>query len=142
MEINEKLKNHRTSAGMTQERIAEELNVSRQTISNWENGKSLPDIISLIKISDLYQVSLDDLVKGDGKMLNKIKKDTDTVRSNQIMMNIGWVMLVLSLLCSAWSKNYDGGNWALQFLSGAAPGLAIGIGIACILAANVNKKRD
>ncbi len=48
MEIGEKLKNYRTSAGMAQEQLAEEINVSRQTISNWENGKSLQDVISFI----------------------------------------------------------------------------------------------
>ena len=57
MEIGEKLKNSRMNAGMTQEQIAEQINVSRQTISNWENGKSLPDVISFIKISDIYQIS-------------------------------------------------------------------------------------
>ena len=67
MEIGEKLKSSRLNAGMTQEQIAEKINVSRQTISNWENGKSLPDVISLIEISDLYQISLDDLLKGDKK---------------------------------------------------------------------------
>ena len=50
MEIGEKLKNYRTKASMAQEKLAEEINVSRQTISSWENGKSLPDVISLIKI--------------------------------------------------------------------------------------------
>ena len=96
MEIGEKLKNSRINAGMTQEQIAEKINVSRQTISNWEAGKSLPDVINLIKISDLYQISLDDLLKGDGKMMDKIKSDTDTVKSNQAMTNIGWFMLILS----------------------------------------------
>lgn len=40
--------------------VAESLLVSRQTISNWENGKSLPDIVSVIRMSELYNVSLDD----------------------------------------------------------------------------------
>ena len=85
MEIGEKLKNSRMNAGMTQEQIAEQINVSRQTISNWENGKSLPDVISLIKISDLYQISLDDLLKGDSKMMEKIEKDTDTGLTKWLM---------------------------------------------------------
>ena len=92
MEIGEKLKSSRLNAGMTQEQIAEKINVSRQTISNWENGKSLPDVISLIEISDLYQISLDDLLKGDKKMMKKIEKDTDTVKSNRTMMNVGWAI--------------------------------------------------
>ena len=47
MEIGKKLKNARVQSGMTQENVAEKINVSRQTISNWENEKSYPDIISV-----------------------------------------------------------------------------------------------
>ncbi len=53
MEIKKKLKDARANAGLTQEQVAEKIMVSRQTISNWENGKSLPDIISIINLSDL-----------------------------------------------------------------------------------------
>ena len=65
MEIGKKLKEARLNRDLTQEVIAEKLNVSRQTISNWENEKSYPDIISVIELSNLYSISLDDLLKGD-----------------------------------------------------------------------------
>ena len=74
MEIEKKLKEARTNAGLTQEQVAEKIMVSRQTISNWENGKSLPDIVSILNLSDLYQISLDELLKGDTKMKEKIEK--------------------------------------------------------------------
>ena len=61
MEIGKKLKDARMRSGFTQESIAEKVNVSRQTISNWENEKSYPDIISVIELSNLYSISLDDL---------------------------------------------------------------------------------
>ena len=48
MEIGKKLKDARMKSGFTQEAVAEKINVSRQTISNWENEKSYPDIISVI----------------------------------------------------------------------------------------------
>ena len=64
MEIGKKLKEARLNRDLTQEVIAEKLNVSRQTISNWENEKSYPDIISVIELSNLYSISLDDLLKG------------------------------------------------------------------------------
>ena len=48
--IADKIKNARTIKKLTQEQVAEDLNVSRQTISNWENGKSLPDIVSIITV--------------------------------------------------------------------------------------------
>ena len=65
MRIEDKIKNARIQKGYTQEQVAENLLVSRQTISNWENGKSLPDIISIIRMSELYELSLDELMKGD-----------------------------------------------------------------------------
>ncbi len=59
------IRQHRKQAHLSQEHLAEQLHVSRQTISNWENGKSLPDIYSLIALSDLFALSLDDFIKGD-----------------------------------------------------------------------------
>ena len=58
MEIGKKLKDARMKSGFTQEMVAEKINVSRQTISNWENEKSYPDIISVIELSSLYSISL------------------------------------------------------------------------------------
>lgn len=63
MEIGKKLKEARMNAGLTQERVAETLFVSRQTVSNWENEKTYPDILSIIRLSDLYSISLDELLK-------------------------------------------------------------------------------
>lgn len=63
MKISDKLKNARIRAGMTQEFVAEQLGISRQTMSNWENGRSCPDIASVLKLSELYQLSLDALLK-------------------------------------------------------------------------------
>ena len=56
--IADKIKNDRTIKKLTQEQVAEDLNVSRQTISNWENGKSLPDIVSIIRMSELYDLRM------------------------------------------------------------------------------------
>ena len=66
MEIGKKLKAARSRAGLTQEQVAEHLFVSRQTISNWENEKSYPDIVSVVRLSDLYSISLDELLKEAG----------------------------------------------------------------------------
>lgn len=83
MNIGKKLKDARAEAGLTQEKVAEQIGVSRQTISNWENDRSYPDIISVIALSDLYAVSLDELLKGDEKMLDHLEKSTDVVKSRQ-----------------------------------------------------------
>ena len=63
MTIHEKLKAARTRANLTQEQVIAQLGISRQTLSNWENGRSSPDIPSVVKLSDLYGISLDQLLK-------------------------------------------------------------------------------
>ena len=102
MEIGKKLKNARIEAGLTQEKAAEKIDVSRQTISNWENEKSYPDIISVIALTDLYSVSLDELLKGDQKMAEHLEESTNVVKSNKkmiwaIIVNIIVVALLITL---------------------------------------------
>ena len=102
MEIGKKLKNARIEAVLTQEKAAEKIDVSRQTISNWENEKSYPDIISVIALSDLYSVSLDELLKGDQKMAEHLEESTNVVKSNKkltgaILLNIILMILLIAL---------------------------------------------
>ena len=102
MEIGKKLKNARIEAGLTQEKAAEKIDVSRQTISNWQNEKSYPDIISVIALSDLYSVSLDELLKGDQKMAEHLEESTNVVKSNKkltgaILLNIILMILLIAL---------------------------------------------
>lgn len=97
MEIGVKLKEARLRAGLTQEKVAEEIQVTRQTISNWETQKSFPDIVSVIKLSTLYNISLDKLLKGDGEMIEHLGKSTNIVKSNQklIIAIIANVMMLI-----------------------------------------------
>ena len=81
MEIGTKLKNARNNANLTQEDIAEKIGVSRQTVSNWENNKSYPDIISVIRLSDIYGISLDTLLKEDENMIKHLDESTNIVKS-------------------------------------------------------------
>ena len=83
MEIGKKLKEARQMSGLTQENVAEKLNVSRQTISNWETEKFYPDILYVLQLSDLYQVSLDELLKGYERMIQHLEDSTNVVKSNQ-----------------------------------------------------------
>ena len=81
MDIGSKIKNARLNANLTQEQVAEALRVSRQTISNWENEKTYPDIISVVKMSDLYHISLDHLLKEEKTMpsyLDYLEESTNT----------------------------------------------------------------
>ena len=76
MELNEQIKKYRTEMNISQEELAEKIYVTRQSISNWENGKTYPDIHSLLLLSSLFGISLDQLVKGDIEIMKEeIKKD-------------------------------------------------------------------
>jgi transcriptional regulator with XRE-family HTH domain len=97
MEIGKKLKEARAKFGMTQEQVANTLFVSRQTISNWETGKSYPDIASVIRLSDLYSVSLDELLKGDVKMVEHLEESTDVVKSNKKLIGAVLMCVILFL---------------------------------------------
>lgn len=65
IDIGSKIKTLRLSKSMTQEQLAKALHVSAQAVSKWETGKSYPDIHSLLLLSALFDVSLDQLIKGD-----------------------------------------------------------------------------
>lgn len=98
MEIAKKIKTARIKVELTQEHVADELQVSRQTISNWENAKTYPDIISIIsiiKLSDLYQISLDELLKGDDKMIEHLNESTNIVSSNKKLICVAIINIIL-----------------------------------------------
>ncbi|VYU17563.1 HTH-type transcriptional regulator ImmR [Clostridium tertium] len=140
MEVGKKIKNARVKSSLTQEQVAGKIMVSRQTLSNWENGKSLPDILSVIKLSDLYQISLDELLKGDQKMIEKIEKDTSIVKSNRKLMIIGYVALALAMILTAIDISTT--NPIFDFIGAASPWVLLGVGVACICTYISNKKEN
>ena len=126
MEIGKQLKDARIHYGMTQEFVAEKLHVSRQTISNWENEKSYPDIISVIELSNLYSVSLDDLLKGDKKMIEHLEESTNLVKSNQKLIGViiaNIIFIILLVILSAFipgNKYFLVGVFCLMVVSSSA----------------------
>ena len=76
MELGKQIKMHRQEAELSQEELANRVYVSRQTILNWENDKSYPNVNSLVLLSEIFQISLDKLIKGDiGFMKEVIQKE-------------------------------------------------------------------
>ncbi len=99
MQIGKKLKEARNASNFTQEQVAESIHVSRQTVSNWENEKSYPDIVSVIALSDLYNISLDVLLKGDQVMIQHLEESTSVVKSNgKLLAALGVTMLLMVLV--------------------------------------------
>ncbi len=81
IEIGNKIQSARKNAGITQNELAQMLGVSRQSVSNWENNHAYPDIISVIKISDICKISLDSLLKDDENMLHHLEESTNVVKT-------------------------------------------------------------
>ena len=98
LEIGKTIKQHRTELGWSQEVLAEKAYVSRQTVSNWETEKSYPDVHSLLILSDLFGVSLDELIKGDvAVMKEQVKsKDVRTFKKLQLIGVLGILLLIVT----------------------------------------------
>ncbi len=105
MEFSEQIKMIRRRSKLTQEELAKKLNVSRQAVSNWENNRNLPDLEMLIKISSVFEISLDQLILGDAKMnkmTEKLIKDTDENRKakfNMITTISGFFLMLMGFMC-------------------------------------------
>lgn len=75
MNIGNQILTIRKEKQLTQEEFGRLFHVTRQTVSNWENGKSYPELQILVSISDQFDISLDTLLKEDSKMVQSIDKE-------------------------------------------------------------------
>ena len=83
MELGKQIKMHRQEAHLSQEELANRVYVSRQTISNWENDKSYPDVNSLVLLSEIFQISLDKLIKGDIEVMKDVIQKEEIDKMNR-----------------------------------------------------------
>ncbi|MCI8545230.1 MAG: helix-turn-helix transcriptional regulator [Bacilli bacterium] len=97
MNLGEKIVKIRKDNEMSQDDLAEILNVARQTVSNWENSKNYPDIETLIELSDKFHISLDVLLKGDKEMVYKMDKK---MKNAKIFKTVTLVLLLILLFVS------------------------------------------
>lgn len=126
MRIADKIKNARIKNEYTQEQVAENLLVSRQTISNWENGKSLPDIVSIIRMSELYGLSLDELMKGDETLMKKIERDARSVKAEKKIVKFAWISILIGTILIIPGEIFEG-NPFIDFMNGALPWVLLGL---------------
>ena len=82
----------RQASGMTQAELAAKLNYSDKAVSKWERGESLPDVAVLAKIADLFQVSLDWLVRGEVMSAEPAVKEQS--RLNRMLVTVMSIVLV------------------------------------------------
>ncbi len=97
MELATHIKEHRARLGMSQEELAEAIFVSRQTISNWETDRTYPDVQSLLLLSNLFDVSVDSLIKGDVEEMKQVLS-AEAKKLNKL----GIVMVASFAVAAAW----------------------------------------
>jgi len=96
MKVGKSILNIRKENNLSQEQFAKQFHVTRQTVSNWENEKSYPDLQTLIEISDRYDVSLDKMMKEDPQMAKKI--DRERKRFKVLL----WTLLGILIIAAAY----------------------------------------
>lgn len=97
MELHTQIKKYRTEMNYSQEQLAEKVYVTRQTISNWENDKSYPDIHSLLLLSETFHITLDQLIKGDVEIMKDEISNNDCKQFDRDG-EIFTILLVLSVV--------------------------------------------
>ena len=97
MELGKQIKKHRQEVQLSQEKLADRVYDSRQTISNWENDKSYPDVNSLVLLSEIFQISLDNLIKGDIEVMKDVIQKEEIVKMNRYG-KIYTIMLIVTVV--------------------------------------------
>ena len=97
MDIGNKIKKYREKSGMSQEELADKIFVSRQTLSNWETNKFYPDIKSISMLCNLFDVSLDDFIKGDIKEMKRKIEESD-IKGFKILSWVFTIEMIIMIL--------------------------------------------
>ena len=111
MELGKQIRKYRQEAQLSQEDLASQVYVSRQTISNWENDKSYPDVSSLVLLSEIFQISLEELIKGDIETMKKVIKKEEIEKMN--CYGVIYTLLLIATVVSAVPLFMWLGHWAM-----------------------------
>lgn len=116
MELGKQIKRYRNELAISQEELAERIYVSRQTISNWENDKSYPDVHSLVLLSEAFNTSIDNLIKGDVEIMKEeiSKEDRKSFAKIGNIYNILFFIMIITPIPLIHFFRYAGlGMWLL-----------------------------
>ncbi|MGB4613948.1 MAG: helix-turn-helix transcriptional regulator [Erysipelotrichaceae bacterium] len=95
MELGKQIKKYRQENELSQEELANRIYVSRQTISNWENDKNYPDVNSLLLLSEVFQISLDELIKGDIDRMKEIINKEEISKFNHYSKIYTFILIIV-----------------------------------------------
>jgi transcriptional regulator with XRE-family HTH domain len=86
MNIGKRIKEERQKRKWTQEQLGEKLNVSRSAVSSWEVGRNYPDLEAIILISDLLEISLDELLREDEEIVKDVTKKLKMNKTYKVLL--------------------------------------------------------
>lgn len=112
MELGAHIKEHRKELGLSQDDLAAKIYVSRQTISNWEVGRTYPDVQSLLLLSNVFGVTVDSLIKGDVETMTQVMDAA--VKKYNALSTITVVSAVVFLALSAWAAFQFEWGWGVH----------------------------
>ena len=118
MKIGDQLQKQRKSHHMSQNELAEKLHLTRQSISKWENGTTLPSFANVIAISEIFGVSLDELIKGDVALMDKLKDDGKirlTKLETIVITGLVFVAIALAIIYGTGISMDDVSDWMSGF---------------------------
>ena len=108
MEIGAKIKRLRLQRGLTQEELAQQLNVSRQSVSKWEGAQSVPDIDKILQLSCLFGVTTDYLLKDEQAEPEYTEDDTSPLPRRKALTAAYWLVVVAIFLWYTFGPNGNG----------------------------------
>lgn len=109
MEVDTQIKKCKQSIKLTQEELVEKIYATQQTISNWKNGKNYPDMNSLIMLCNLFNISLDILVKGDIIEMKKqvVQNDVRKFKRDTVIFTVLLISAIGYCLMAYHCRDYD-----------------------------------
>ncbi|RKJ45303.1 XRE family transcriptional regulator [bacterium 1XD8-76] len=128
MELGKKIYQLRKLSGMTQEQLSEKLNISRQTLSKWENGTGMPDVESVVRLSVLFQTSLEELLLEKGEEADFVeKKGTQITLEDMVRINVhnrrmnlllcsGFLFLAIGILLTGFERMLESAAVSLEYI--------------------------
>ena len=147
MELAGQIRRLRTERGLLQDDLAAAVYVSRQTVSSWENDKTYPDVQSLVLLSQLFDVSIDELIQGDVAVMRRtVEEDSRKMRWLSGVVLVAMVLAVAFFvgLAVAWRDPTGIGNLAKGEVAGVAvflPLYAIGMA-AAVWVERIKRRHD
>lgn len=113
MYFSSKIKEERQKHNMSQQQIGDKLNISRQSVSKWERGESYPSIEMLIKLSEIFDITLDELIKEDRSLKEKLIKDSKKLAYPRwkllfdLLLMIGFIIIAAKIFILIGNKLFD-----------------------------------